>query len=102
MSAHLRNAGVTDVLSLPLSRKILLEAMDPAWRRPRYFVTTPAYCGPDRRREQVYGYDGPWRRKTDGLMKKATDRQADLEMVAFLGGGYSVEIHGYSLPMRVR
>lgn len=92
----LRDAGVTELLAMPVSRKLLLETMDATLKRPRSFINTSVYCGPDRRRGQPSDYKGPKRREVDRLAEHLAEvraktesraranRNADIELVAFL------------------
>jgi len=57
-----RDAGVTEFLAKPLSAKGLYERLIEVIERPRPFVRTPTFFGPDRRRKQV-SFRGPDRRR---------------------------------------
>jgi two-component system chemotaxis response regulator CheY len=60
-----RDAGVTEFVAKPLTAKAVLERIQAVIYRPRPFVRTPSYFGPDRRRREDPGFNGPWRRTTD-------------------------------------
>jgi len=60
-----RDAGVTEVLTKPVSAKALYEHIVSIIERPRQFVRTDTYFGPDRRRRADPNYDGPERRQAD-------------------------------------
>jgi len=60
-----RDAGVTEFVAKPLTAKSVLERIHAVIYRPRPFVRTMDYFGPDRRRKQDAAYAGPWRRSTD-------------------------------------
>ena len=45
--------------------KSVLERIHAVIYRPRPFVRTADYFGPDRRRKQDPSFNGPWRRATD-------------------------------------
>jgi CheY-like chemotaxis protein len=60
-----RDAGVTEFVAKPLTAKAVLERIHSVIYRPRPFVRTSDYFGPDRRRKQDLGHAGPWRRSTD-------------------------------------
>lgn len=58
-----RDAGVTEFLAKPLSAKALYERIVNVVVKPRPFVRTKTYFGPDRRRSAGVGYTGPERRR---------------------------------------
>lgn len=60
-----RDAGVTEFVSKPLAAKALLGRIEAVIYRPRPFVGSPTYIGPDRRRRADPGHDGPRLRADD-------------------------------------
>lgn len=60
-----RDAGVTEFLVKPLTPKAVIDRINAVIYRPRPFVRTEDYFGPDRRRKAQPGYAGPWRRSSD-------------------------------------
>lgn len=60
-----RDAGVTEFLAKPITAKSLYARIAEIVERPRAFVRTEAYFGPDRRRRMIESYAGPWRRHDD-------------------------------------
>lgn len=60
-----RDAGVTEFVVKPITAKAILERMQAIIYRPRSFVKTDTYFGPDRRRTDSRSYKGPFRRSTD-------------------------------------
>ncbi|MBO6633648.1 MAG: response regulator, partial [Parvibaculum sp.] len=48
-----RDIGVTEFLSKPISARSLYERLIQVLDRPRQFVETPTYRGPDRRRRNT-------------------------------------------------
>ncbi|MBA4805841.1 MAG: response regulator [Brevundimonas sp.] len=60
-----RDAGVTEFVVKPITAKAILERIQAVIFRPRPFVRTDNYFGPDRRRLQKPDYLGPRRRATD-------------------------------------
>ncbi|MHA1537688.1 MAG: response regulator [Alphaproteobacteria bacterium] len=57
-----RDAGITEFLSLPVSPKLLYERIVHAIEKPRPFIDSPNYFGPDRRRRSDEQYVGENRR----------------------------------------
>lgn len=60
-----RDAGVTEIIVKPLTTKAVLDRLNAVICKPRAFVRTKDYFGPDRRRKDDPAYDGPRRRSTD-------------------------------------
>ena len=60
-----RDAGVTEFLVKPITLQNLTARIAEVMERPRRFVNTPTYSGPDRRRKQRDNYNGPRRRQED-------------------------------------
>jgi CheY-like chemotaxis protein len=60
-----RERGVTEFLAKPVTTISILNRLDEVILRPRPFVRTSNFFGPDRRRRRADDYDGPMRRKTD-------------------------------------
>ena len=58
-----RDAGVTEILTKPISADQLYSRMYSVVMKPRPFVDGSSYVGPDRRRSNRTGYDGPERRQ---------------------------------------
>ena len=63
--AAARDAGVNEFLVKPVSSRALLDRVDAVLERPRLFLRTPDYVGPDRRRRDDPRYRGPKRRRED-------------------------------------
>lgn len=65
-----REMGVTEMLAKPFNIKAIGEKLISIIERPRQFVHTKSYFGPDRRRQKL-GHDGPERRvltdKSEGV-----------------------------------
>ena len=59
-----RDAGVTEFLCKPITVRDLEARMTEIMERPRSFVQTETFVGPDRRRRRVT-YDGPRRRRDE-------------------------------------
>lgn len=60
-----RDAGSTEFLSKPVSAQSLYSRIVEVIERPRQYVKTKKYFGPDRRRRKNPNYTGPKRRKED-------------------------------------
>jgi two-component system chemotaxis response regulator CheY len=60
-----RDAGITEFLAKPITAQSLFSRLAEIMERPRAFVRTEAYFGPDRRRKTLESYTGPWRRHDD-------------------------------------
>ena len=60
-----RDRGVTEFLRKPVTTISILSRLDEVILRPRPFVRTPSFFGPDRRRRRLEDYDGPMRRTSD-------------------------------------
>lgn len=60
-----RDAGVTEFLAKPITAANLFARIAEIVERPRAFVRSDSYFGPDRRRHQQDDYAGPWRRAED-------------------------------------
>jgi CheY-like chemotaxis protein len=60
-----RDAGINELLVKPVAPAALYQRIDEIILRPRAFVRSPSYYGPDRRRQAKPDYRGPWRRESD-------------------------------------
>lgn len=58
-----RDCGVTEFLRKPVNAHDILARLESAILRPRPYVESPDYFGPDRRRHDGSGYRGPKRRQ---------------------------------------
>lgn len=63
--AEARDAGVTEFLIKPFSANDLAKRLAYVINKPRDFVDSPQYFGPDRRRRAAPDYSGPRRRGED-------------------------------------
>lgn len=61
----MRDAGVTEILARPVKARTLSLKIAEILERPRPYVRSPSYFGPDRRRKRDENYPGPFRRKED-------------------------------------
>ncbi len=60
-----RDAGVTEFLVKPITAGSVISRVNAVIYKPRPFVRTEDYFGPDRRRRADPGFTGPWRRSGD-------------------------------------
>jgi len=59
-----RDAGITEFIAKPLSAKTLIARITAVIGRPRPFIRSTRYFGPDRRRRRTSEYKGPERRQS--------------------------------------
>jgi DNA-binding response OmpR family regulator len=57
-----RDSGITEFLVKPFTAKALYQKIEQLIERPRHFVSSENYFGPDRRRKREGDYGGPERR----------------------------------------
>jgi two-component system chemotaxis response regulator CheY len=67
-----RDAGVNEFLAKPVTARGVIHRINLIIEQPRPFIRCPDYFGPDRRRRDEPGFEGPWRRQGDPVM---VDRQ---------------------------
>lgn len=60
-----RDAGVTEFVAKPITAKAVFDRIKAVILKPRAFIKSDGYFGPDRRRLKVQGYKGPFRRADD-------------------------------------
>ncbi|MGV8930196.1 MAG: response regulator [Brevundimonas sp.] len=74
-----RDAGVTEFMVKPITAKAILDRIHAVIFRPRPFVKTDGYFGPDRRRSASANYRGPKRRASDKAAEppEGTDSSAE-------------------------
>lgn len=60
-----RDAGVNEFVVKPMTAQAIFDRINAVIQRPRSFVRSPSYFGPDRRRRTDLRYSGPWRRAGD-------------------------------------
>ena len=61
--AEARDAGITEFLAKPVSARSLYSRISMVIEKPRPFIATASYFGPDRRRRDPASYQGPERRR---------------------------------------
>ena len=73
-----RTSGVSEYLAKPVSSDTLYERLIKIVGNPYYFIQTPTYLGPDRRRatEELYSGDD---RRTENIVDKAANNVVPLE-----------------------
>ncbi len=62
---EVRDAGIDSLLAKPVTTRALADRLGDIVHRPRKFVISATYVGPDRRRREKTNYQGPFRRLTD-------------------------------------
>ena len=60
-----RDAGVTEFVVKPVTARAVVDRLNNVIFKPRPFIRTPNYFGPDRRRKDDPNHHGPWRRGED-------------------------------------
>ena len=65
-----RDSGVTEFLVKPFTARDLYRRIVQVIERPRQFVRSDDFFGPDRRRKMQMDYIGPFRRETDFMDRK--------------------------------
>ena len=78
-----RDAGITEFLVKPFTARDLFKRITQIIERPRQFVKSEDFFGPDRRRKTTDEYNGPLRRELDIVktaQKKQRMKQASLEL----------------------
>ena len=60
-----RDAGVTEFLVKPFNARDLYKRLVQVIERPRQFVRSNDFFGPDRRRKREMAFTGPYRRESD-------------------------------------
>lgn len=70
-----RDMGVTEFLVKPFTANDLAKRIAYVVNRPRDFIETPRYFGPDRRRKNLENYIGPLRRAIDPTDSKNSDNK---------------------------
>jgi len=60
-----RDAGITEFLVKPFNARDLYRRITQVIEKPRQFVRSEDFFGPDRRRNRQKDYEGPMRRDTD-------------------------------------
>lgn len=76
--AEARDAGVTEILTKPLTARGVIDRITRVINHPRPFIRTDDYFGPDRRRRNDPSYEGPRRRSTDPPEPKAPSPRVEI------------------------
>jgi two-component system, chemotaxis family, chemotaxis protein CheY len=58
-----RDSGVSEIMSIPFTGRQLEERLGHINTKPKEFIRTTSFIGPNRRRVKAGGYSGPERRK---------------------------------------
>lgn len=76
-----RDSGVTEFLVKPFTARDLYKRIAQIIERPRQFVRSEDFFGPDRRRKADAAFDGPYRRETDiQRMKDQSSRMREASL----------------------
>lgn len=68
-----RDAGVSEFLRKPVNAQALYQRIAAVVEKPRAFIKSSDYNGPDRRRRNDPGYNGPERRSSSGIVMRKRD-----------------------------
>ena len=78
-----RRAGVNEFVIKPFTPAALLSRIQLVLRKPRQFIVSEAYVGPDRRRKVEINYSGPLRRNSDPAeVAEGAERDATRETIS--------------------
>ena len=72
-----RDTGVTEFLVKPFTAQDLYTRIEQVIEKPRQFVDTGEFFGPDRRRRVVKDYEGPFRREEEDSDKSSGAKKGD-------------------------
>ena len=70
-----RDAGVTEFLVKPFTANDLAKRLTHVITKPRDFIETQDFFGPDRRRRKIPNFKGPFRRADDPVQAEASIRK---------------------------
>lgn len=80
-----RDNGITDILVKPFNARDLYKRIEALIERPKQFVRTENFFGPDRRRKNELAHQGPFRRTSDGQQTtQIPPKEIDAELVDFI------------------
>lgn len=92
-----RDAGVTEFLVKPFNARDLYRRITQVIEKPRQFIRSEDFFGPDRRRKRVDEYEGPKRRDTDsraGSMQVSIDTPPRMDFSELPTKSHSETIQG--------
>jgi DNA-binding response OmpR family regulator len=72
-----RDAGVTEFLVKPFTARDMYRRISQIVERPREFVKSEDFFGPDRRRTKRSDYEGPLRREEDASVPEMASRRRE-------------------------
>ena len=72
-----RDIGITEFLVKPFNAKDLYARVFQIIEKPRQFVSTEEFFGPDRRRKRIKDYKGPRRRSADPFADNVGQSETD-------------------------
>ena len=71
-----RDVGITEFLVKPFTSRDLYSRITQIIEKPRQFVDTGEFFGPDRRRRHIKDYEGPQKREADQKETTNTNKSA--------------------------
>ncbi len=95
-------AGVDEMLAYPFTPAALAARVEAVLKRPRKFVESATYVGPDRRRRMTDGGDSPLRRRSDLAPECEWETAAAREVLRRQIERFAAEIEtGEAKPIRI-
>lgn len=76
-----RDVGITEFLSKPFTARDLYNRIVQIIEKPRQFVDSNNYFGPDRRRKKIKNYQGPVRRHDDTAATQTDSQKAAVDIL---------------------
>jgi two-component system chemotaxis response regulator CheY len=70
MVTKTRDAGITEVIGMPITNYAFMRRFVSALHQERPFIRAASYHGPDRRMRPKASYEGPWRRSSDKFLSQ--------------------------------
>ncbi|HNQ91589.1 MAG TPA: response regulator [Alphaproteobacteria bacterium] len=76
-----RDIGVTEFLTKPFTGHDLTKRIEHIINKPRDFVETSSFFGPDRRRRKIDDYSGPSKRESDEGQKPVSSKDIPWDII---------------------
>lgn len=89
-----RDVGITEFLVKPFTARDLYRRVVQIIEKPRPFIRSENFFGPDRRRKVIEDYQGPHRRESDGgaSLGNFTGREFVDKLESVSGGDYNINV----------